>query len=104
MKGSRYNFFVPYKDRVICFNGVSGKVFSVSKGVEFNEIKRYIEVPKGRNNLTNFMVKNNFIVEDSTNEVELFKLNNRIAVFDNSFHLIINPTLECMLMASFKSS
>ena len=72
MKGSRYNFFVPYKDRVICFNGVSGKVFSVSKGVEFNEIKRYIEVPKGRNNLTNFMVKNNFIVEDLTNEVELF--------------------------------
>ena len=48
MKGSRYNFFVPYKDRVICFNGVSGKVFSVSKGVEFNEIKRYIEVPNRR--------------------------------------------------------
>ncbi|MDO4704239.1 radical SAM protein [Tannerella sp.] len=95
MKGSRYNFFVPYKDRVICFNGVSGKVFSVSKGDEFNEVKRYIEAPDGRNNLTNFMVKNNFIVEDLTNEVELFKLNNRIAVFDNSFHLIINPTLEC---------
>ena len=60
MKGSIYNFFVPYKDRVICFNGVSGKVFSVSKGDEFNKVKQYIEAPDGRNNLTNFMVKNNF--------------------------------------------
>lgn len=61
MKGSIYNFFVPYKDRVICFNGVSGKVFSVSKGDEFNKVKQYIEAPDGRNNLTNFMVKNNLL-------------------------------------------
>mgnify|MGYP000852071854 FL=1 len=95
MKESIYNFFIPYKDRMICFNGVSGKVFSVSKGDEFNEIKQYIEAPNGHNNLTDFMMKNKFIVDDLTNEVELFKLNNRIAVFDNSYHLIINPTLEC---------
>lgn len=95
MKESAYNFFVPYKDRVICFNGISGKVFSVSREDEFEEIERYIKSPNNHNSLTDFLKRNKFIIEDSTNEVELFKLNNRIAVFDNSFHLIINPTLEC---------
>ncbi len=95
MKTSRYNFFVSYKDRIICFNGVSGKVFSVSKEYEFNKIRQYIENPNYYNNLTAFLLKNNFIIEDLTDEIELFKLNNRISVFDNSFHLIINPTLEC---------
>lgn len=95
MKSSKYNFFIPYKDRVICFNGISGKVFSVSKEHEFDDIKQYIETPIGKNNVTDFLVQNKFIIEDSMDELEFLKTNNRRSIFDNSYHLIINPTLEC---------
>lgn len=97
MKPSRFNFFVPYKDRTICFNSFSGKIFSVNTNDELSDIYKLIDQPNlyKENTLIPFLFKNNYIVNKDTNEVELFKLNNRKTVFDNGLHLIINPTQQC---------
>jgi uncharacterized protein len=94
MKESNYNYFVPFNNRIICFNGISGKVFSVSNE-EYSWIEECIKLPDKEGQLRNFLYKNNFIIDNNLDEVELIKLNNRLDVFDRTFQLIINPTLEC---------
>ncbi len=42
MVGSKYNYFVPDGSEVICLNGISHKVFSVSKG-SYEYITQLIE-------------------------------------------------------------
>lgn len=94
MKESKYNFFVPYKERVICFNALSGKVFSVNRD-EYAAIQSAIGQSNRNSELSSFLYKYNFLVEDVVDEKELLKLKNHISVFDNTYHLVINPTLEC---------
>ncbi len=95
MKESQYNFFVPYKERIICFNAVSGKIFSIDKNKEFKAIKKTLNEGKTENPLATFLYNNKFMIDTDTDETDLFKLENRISVFDNNYHLAINPTLEC---------
>ncbi len=94
MKKSLYNFFVPYEARIIIFNAMSGKIFSANND-EFLKIKEFIDCPNEEHSLFKFFFENGFIVDDSVDEIELLKLRNRLSVFENTFHLIINPTLQC---------
>ncbi len=94
MKESRYNYFVPYKDRVICFNAMTAKVFSVNKE-EFIVIKDFLKKPSEDFQHFVFFEKYGFIVDNETDEFDQFLLKNRSAIFDNKFNLIINPTLQC---------
>lgn len=94
MKESKYNFFVPYNERIICFNGMSGKVFSTSKE-EFSTIENQLKNPDDKNQLSSFLYENKFITDNDVEETDLLIANNRVAVFENTYHLIINPTQEC---------
>ncbi|MFV0505752.1 MAG: radical SAM protein [Bacteroidales bacterium] len=96
MKESRYNYFVPFNDRIVCFNGMSGKIFSVNKYGEFESVKKCLNNQgSSSSNLSDFLYDSKFLVDDLTDEVSLIKLKNRMSVFDNEYHIIINPTLEC---------
>lgn len=94
MKVCKYNFFIPYENKMICFNALSGKVFSVYSD-EYLLIERCLDFPDVAGKLRDFLYAHKFIVDDSFNEVEYIILHNRIKVFDRQYHLIINPTLEC---------
>lgn len=94
MKACKYNFFVPIENRMICFNALSGKVFSVYEN-EYLSILHCLEAPNKVSKLGEFLYNNMFIVDNSFNEIEYIILHNRMEVFDRRFNLIINPTLEC---------
>ncbi len=97
MKASRYNYFVDFENKTICFNGVSGKVFTV-KYQEFqflNSVLSSSTLQKEKRELTNWLSDHHFLVNENDDEAELFRLKNRATVFSGPYHMIINPTLEC---------
>lgn len=93
-KESKYNYFVPYGDRMICFNGISGKVFSVNKN-ELSIIENLLKNPNIETQLSTFLYNHNFIIDNDLEETDYLIFNNRVAVFDGTYNLIINPTQEC---------
>jgi uncharacterized protein len=98
MKKSKYNYFIEDGEKTICFNGVSGRVFSVT-GNEFvmlNEALNHPDMPDKNNpQLISWLKKNNFLVDTETNETEHFLQKNRKDIFSSIYQLILNPTLEC---------
>lgn len=96
---SKYNYFVNHKNRVICFNGLYGNNFSVSK-------KEYEFVNKMLKDLITFEIlypsvflkfkEWGFIIPEDIDELEIIRFRNKNNVFlDRDYHLVINPTLEC---------
>jgi uncharacterized protein len=94
MKESKYNFFVPHNERTICFNAISGKIFSVSKN-EYKSITDFLENPHEGYKYADFFKRHNFVVNDEANEFDSLLFKNREAILNDTFHLIINPTLQC---------
>ena len=95
MKPSKFNYFVKHNEKTICFNGNTGRAIEASE----NETEIIKSIIKGKRadkpSLTTWLYNNGFIVDDQTNELDAIRLRNRIDVFRNSYHLNINPTLEC---------
>lgn len=51
------------------------------------------------------MKNSRFIIIDDYDELEYIKFNNRLCIFKNrSFHLTINPTLDCNLRCWYCST
>jgi uncharacterized protein len=97
MKHSRYNFFSNNNDRTICFNGLSGKVFSVTDD-EYCIIQNVLKSSKSQEDnllLTKWLTEYHFLVDENTDESQLILKKNRSEVFGERYYLIINPTLEC---------
>ncbi|MDR2234215.1 MAG: radical SAM protein [Tannerella sp.] len=97
MKKSKYNIFIKDNDKTLCFNGLSGKVFSVEneelkiiQGVLNSEKAQKMNVP-----LTMWLADNHFLEDENIDEKEQLLKKNRSEVFDDSYQLILNPTLEC---------
>lgn len=97
MKESKYNYFAKEDNQVICLNGISGHVFSISHEAH-QEIKKILANPNDPNNDTDIvqsLYDLKFIIDDDVNEMEILRSRNREAVRNQSYQLIINPTLEC---------
>lgn len=96
MKRSQFNYFINDGDRVICFNAISGKMFSVSQP-EYDLIEQKLNdsAPSNDSGIHVWLAQNNFIVKDGVDELNTIRLQNRVKVFDNNYQMIINPTQEC---------
>lgn len=97
MKESGYNYFVQDKDKVICMNGISGNVFAATNDV-YNAIKDILHSPNKLSNdpeIVDYLYKLHFLIDDNMNEIEILKKRYNDALKSKSYHLIINPTLEC---------
>lgn len=98
-KLSFYNFYLPYKERVIYFNGISCVIFSMKKQEHqqiqalFNDLISFeINYTSVFNQFRNW----GFIVEVNEDEIALLRLRNHRAIYtDCNCRLFINPTLEC---------
>lgn len=100
-KNSFYNIYVNFKDSMLLYNTLSNSLICLTKE-EFDVIHHYMadlqvfdsEYPI----LYEELKKAGFIVNESLNEQEYIKLQNKRCIFVNKdFHITINPTLECNL-------
>jgi uncharacterized protein len=84
---------------MIFFNGLSGHVFSTSE-------KEHQSLQQKFSDLVSFKIQYSsvfekfkewgFIVDRQKDELDTIRLRNRLEVFsDRTYHLVINPTLEC---------
>lgn len=97
MKASKYNYFIKDGEKIICFNSVSGRIFSAGQE-QFAFINNIVKTPDnntGEEELKAWLKDNNFILDKDTDESKDIIARNREAVFGGMYHLIINPTLEC---------
>ena len=97
-KLSNYNKFVPYKNKILFFNAMSGALFLVDKNQYeiFNKLKNNFNSLKKHEDFFCALVENRFIIDFSMNELDIIKYRNHRDVFiDNNYILKINPTMEC---------
>ena len=107
-KASYYNITVSFQDNILLYNTLSDNLISFTK-------EEYSIIEELLNNLDNFkieypllyeeMQKRGFIVNKKFNELTYIKLQNRRTIFFFfSFHVIINPTLDCNLKCWYCST
>lgn len=96
---SKYNYFVPYHDRIIYFNGLSGYIFSATE-------KEHLFLQEQFDDSISFQIHYNsifqkfkewgFITDKDKDEKDIIRLRNRKAVFSDKFYrMVVNPTLDC---------
>lgn len=97
MKESKYNYFANDNDKVICMNGMSGNVFSISKEA-YIEMKKILNAPNDSchdKEIINHLYALKFLIDDETNEMQELKERYKRTINHPLFRLIINPTQEC---------
>ena len=94
MKSSNFNYFVKEGERVIWSNTISGSFFSVNHE-EHKILSEILSEPLNteRKTLRDWLIERSFIVLGD--EISTIKLKNRETVFENTYNLIINPTVDC---------
>ena len=107
MKKSYYNIIIKHPIYQIMYNTLSNSIVCFTED-EYAEIERLL------NNLEDFerlyptlftkMKQSGFIIEDF-DELDYIKLRNKLSTFENStYHLTINPTLDCNLKCWYCST
>lgn len=98
-KLSSYNFCVPYYHRMVYFNGITSKVFSVTREEHDKLMSLFTDLISfeiNYNSVFQLFKEWGFIIDEQLNEIDVLRYRNRQAVFlDRCYHLVINPTLEC---------
>lgn len=95
MKYSIYNSLIKLSEKTsLLYNSLSDNFLLFKNSICFNG---NIESIKEKNpNLWNLMVRGDFMVEESKDELEVVKIiRNNVDLNNSFFHLIINPTLSC---------
>lgn len=99
-KPSYYNFFFEAKDGThLAFNALSGG-FAIIKDENYGKVMEIMANPnkvsgEGQK-LLNGIVKGRFIISEDTNEIDILKVRNWSARFNNRLlNLTIAPTLNC---------
>ena len=100
MKESLYNYYVPYKDTVALFNGITEKYILLPQD-RVKIYKTIIGNPSAYvGKLDNFLHRleeNGFIVDDRIDEFESVKNKYEILRQPNQYYLMILPTYQCNL-------
>lgn len=108
MKKSNYNIITPYRNYRILYNTLTDSMICFTE-------EEYHEIEKLFSDFENFRLlypklfesvkKAGFIIEDDFDELAYIKLLNKISTFeDTSYHLTINPTLDCNLKCWYCST
>jgi uncharacterized protein len=100
-KVSNYNIEVKYNNNILLYNSLTDALVCFTDE-EYSVVKLlWGDLPEFNREyplLFEALKKAGFVVDESFNELEYIKLQNKLRVFANSdFHLTINPTLDCNL-------
>lgn len=100
MKESYYNYYVPFRNKMIVFNGLSKSMFLVSK----ENSPKFMTILKNpsqfRDQYGTFLKKmeeNGFICDKNKNEYEEMMAIYRSCLWPNYYRLMILPTYSCNL-------
>lgn len=95
---SRYNFYIPDGEKILFFNGVSGKVFSVSKenSLFLKKIICNEENQLKEPEICDYLIQMRFLVESYEAEFNYLKKLNRRKIKDSEYYLVVNPTQNCI--------
>ena len=102
MKSSAYNYFIPYKGKYICFNGITKRFFLVTEK-NFSKFEKVIFHPETIEHDERFipflkkMEAGGFVVRDDVDESVLVERKFREARFPEQYMLMILPTYRCNL-------
>lgn len=102
MQTSGYNYYVPYKDGCIIMNGISEASFTVKKE-NAEHYRTIIEQPESFTEDESFrpfidkMLRDGFIVDDSTDERELIRRKFRWKQRPDEYMVMLLPTYQCNL-------
>ncbi|WP_175620882.1 radical SAM/SPASM domain-containing protein [Chryseobacterium schmidteae] len=101
MKPSFYNSFFPYQNKIIGYNALSDEFIIIEQelhniyiaGVNHNNIDDLNDIHE---DFYNFLIEKKFLINDDFDELNYIKnLQNIIDNNEHSYHLIINPTMNC---------
>lgn len=96
MKSSRFNIFIAHEDKWILFNTLSQKTMIISPELKdiFNNCNENIS--QVHPTFYDALILNKMLIPDMENELEeVQKLIHNIDFAEDSYRLIINPTLDC---------
>lgn len=100
MKGSRYNYIVPFGKKTIFFNGIS-EAFFLAEAQHVEAYKAIIKNPDSHQNIfpdfIEKMITDGFIINDETNELNLIRGKHHDLRRKNQYFLLVLPTYECNL-------
>jgi uncharacterized protein len=94
---SSYNYYTEFGDSLLCLNGVTGKIFKVSKD-EFNFLKRLMSdktIQEKYPLLTFKLSQMHFLISSIDDEIEYLKSINSRVNNQEIWHLKLNPTQDC---------
>ena len=94
---SKYNYYAPQGESILCLNGVSGAIISLHRD-DFFFMKKlmYDKGLQGKfPDLCAKLIKTRFLVDSRENEITYLKEKNRKIQENGVWHLIINPTQNC---------
>ena len=97
MVESDYNYYTPYEGNIICMNGVTGTVFTVTKN-EYDLMKKIMQNADLQgiySELTHKLIKTRFLTTNMDDEKEYLKALNKQVNNDGTWHLTLNPTQNC---------
>ena len=98
-KLSEYNYTLPYKELMVCYNSVSD-VFIILKKSEYLYLSPFLinlmRFKQEHPSLFNLFSRKNFIVDINLDEQNYISLNCLKTIFmDSTYKITINPTLDC---------
>lgn len=97
MKYSKFNISINYKSNIILYNTLNGNIMAL-KSALYHKLKNTSieEIQSTNDMLFNALVERGFLVEEGFDEnAHIVSLINDIDMANDSYHLIINPTLDC---------
>lgn len=97
MKQSNYNYIVEKDNNIYCFNGLSFLYFKINKNQQAL-LKDILSDEEYKTRIPSFyekMVQGGFIIDDTTDEVELIRKKNKEAQETRTCMLVILPTFDC---------
>jgi len=96
---SKYLNITAHEDKFIFFNLLSGTLFSVNseKYDLFKKYEKKIEsLEEEDKEFYDGLFKSRSIIDNDFNEINMIRFRNKRDIFlDKSFHLTINPTMDC---------
>ena len=99
-KVSNYNYFAPDGERVICLNGITNRMFAISKPEYENlqtQLSDLISFQIHYDGIFNLFKDWGFIVDEDADEIDILRFRNKQAIMSDKFYrLIINPTEDCI--------
>ena len=100
-KVSNYNYFAPDGERVVCLNGITNRMFAISKPEYENlqtQLSDLISFQIHYDDIFNLFKDWGFIVDEDADEIDILRFRNKPTLHYSMFLMIIRNLSHCLLL------